>query len=81
MANIVPLSAQRGMEKAARNTRQNGGYNNMDANDFTTLDAQTAESSFAQFTPEEHAEYQAYLDWLDYKEQTSGIVVCDNTMI
>ncbi len=53
----------------------------MDANDFTTLDAQTAESSFAQFTPEEHAEYQAYLDWLDYKEQTSGIVVCDNTMI
>lgn len=31
-------------------------------NDFSQLDAQSAESSFAQFTPEEHAEYQAWLD-------------------
>jgi len=31
-------------------------------NDFSKLDAQSEESRFAQFTPEEHAEYQAYLD-------------------
>jgi len=31
-------------------------------NNFAQLDAQSAESHFAQFTPEEHAEYQAYLD-------------------
>lgn len=31
-------------------------------NPFGQLDAQSAESHFAQFTPEEHAEYQAYLD-------------------
>lgn len=31
-------------------------------NDFAQLDAQSAESRFAQFTPEEHAEYQRWLD-------------------
>jgi hypothetical protein len=36
----------------------------MDAkqNDFTALDAQTAESAFAKFTPEEHAEAQENID-------------------
>jgi hypothetical protein len=31
-------------------------------NDFSQLDAQSAESRFAQFTTEEHAEFQAWLD-------------------
>lgn len=31
-------------------------------NRFSQLDAQTAESAFAKFTPEEHAEMQ---DWID----------------
>jgi len=33
-------------------------------NEFGSLDAQSPVCSFAQFTPEEHAEYQAYLDAL-----------------
>jgi len=31
-------------------------------NDFSKLSAETETSAFAQFTPEEHAEYQAWLD-------------------
>lgn len=31
-------------------------------NDFSRIDAQCAEGSFAYMTPEEHTEYQAWLD-------------------
>lgn len=31
-------------------------------NDFSNLPSENEESSFAQFTPEEHAEFQAYID-------------------
>lgn len=34
----------------------------MTSNQFAQLDAQSPVDRFAQFTPEEHSEYQAYLD-------------------
>lgn len=34
-------------------------------NNFAQLDAQCAESRFSQFTAEEHAEFQAWLDMVD----------------
>lgn len=35
---------------------------NEPSNQFDKLDAQAEESRFAQFTTEEHAEYQSWLD-------------------
>lgn len=45
------------------------------SNDFSKLDAQSAESSFAQFTPEEHAEYQA---WLDARAHEADTAIADD---
>lgn len=41
-------------------------------NDFSKLDTQSAESHFAQFTTEEHAEYQAWLDQFCTARDTAG---------
>ncbi len=41
----------------------------MDANDFSKLDAQSAESSFAQFSTEEHQEFQNWIDMVNFSNE------------
>ena len=47
-------------------------------NDFSKLDAQDEMSAFAKFTPEEHAEYQNYLDQFAMARDTAGEPVPDH---
>lgn len=46
-------------------------------NDFSRLDAQCAESRFAQFSTEEHAEYCAWLDQVAMARDSAGDVVSE----
>ena len=41
-------------------------------NEFANLDAQDITCSFAQFTTEEHAEYQQYLDEQALREELAA---------
>lgn len=41
-------------------------------NDFSQLSAESAESVFAKFTPEDHAEYQAWLAWQTDRFETKS---------
>jgi len=44
----------------------------MNSNPFDKLDAQNPSHAFAHFTPEEHAEYQRYLDEMAQQAQDNG---------
>lgn len=41
----------------------------MNGNQFESIDAQSEVSRFAQFTPEEHSEYQTWLDQVAFASQ------------